>query len=241
MPSYESGLAYIHDTGFGDFSRSAAPGLLRLLGRSGIHKGLVVDLGCGSGIWARALTDAGYGVLGIDLSPAMLKLARKKAPNAKFLHSSYLDASLPSCAAVTSIGECLGYRFDKNNRFPALRRLFKRVHDALLPGGIFVFDLAAPGRGSGPSQRNFQGGDWAMLVDYGEDKRQNIFTRHIAIFRKTGQTYRRGAETHRLNLYHPPDIVAALRQVGFKVRRLRDYGGIPFPKGLHAFLARKPL
>ena len=239
MPAYESDLAYIHDAGFGEFSRSAAPGLLRLLAKSGVHNGLVVDLGCGSGIWARALTDAGYDVLGIDLSPAMLKLARKKAPEAKLLHSSYLDASLPPCAAVTSIGECLGYRFDENNRFPALRRLFNRVHDALRPGGIFVFDLAAPGRGSGPSQRNFQGADWAMLVAYDEAKRQRILTRRITIFRKIGSTYRRGDEIHRLDLYNPSDVVAALRQVGFKVRRLLDYGGMPFPKGLHAFLARK--
>ena len=239
MPSYESDLAYIHDAGFGEFSRSAAPGLLKFLGQSEIREGLVVDLGCGSGIWARALTDAGYEVLGIDLSPEMLKLARKRAPKAKFVEASYLDASLPRCAAVTSIGECLCYRFDNNNRFSSLRRLFKRVHNALLPGGIFVFDLAAPGRGSGPSRRHFKGDDWAIIVEYGEDPRQGILTRRITTFRETGQSYRRGEEIHQLNLYDPPSAVAALRQAGFKVRRLRDYGGIPFPKGLSAFVARR--
>lgn len=241
MPAYASDLAYIHDTGFGDFSRSAAPGLLNLLGQSGIHDGLVVDLGCGSGIWARALTDSGYDVLGIDLSPSMLNLARKRAPQASFLEASYLDASLPPCAAVTSIGECLGYCFDEKNRFPALRRLFKRVHDALLPGGIFVFDLAAPGRGSGPSRRHFKGDDWATVVEYGVDPHRSILTRRITTFRKIGQTYRRGEEIHNMNLYDPAGVVDALRQTGFKVRIRRDYGGIAFPKGLKAFVARKPL
>jgi SAM-dependent methyltransferase len=241
MPSYQSDLAYIHDIGFGEFSRNAAPGLLKLLGQSGIHEGLVLDLGCGSGIWARALTDAGYDVLGIDLSPAMLKLAREHAPKAKFLEASYLDASLPPCAAVTSIGECLGYRFDDRNGFPSLHRLFKRVHDALLPGGVIVFDLAAPGRGSGPSRRHFKGDDWAVIVEYGEDARRSILTRRITTFRKAGQSYRRGEEFHRLNLYDPAAVVAALRQTGFRVRVRRDYGGIAFPKGLKAFVARKSL
>jgi predicted TPR repeat methyltransferase len=28
----------------------------------------VIDLGCGSGLWARGFVDAGYRVLGIDIS-----------------------------------------------------------------------------------------------------------------------------------------------------------------------------
>ncbi|PLZ05962.1 class I SAM-dependent methyltransferase [Fischerella thermalis WC542] len=58
-------LGYIHDVGFGAFSSESAPGLLEILHQKGINKGLVVDLGCGSGIWAKALTQAGYDVLGV--------------------------------------------------------------------------------------------------------------------------------------------------------------------------------
>ena len=47
MQAYARDLAYIHDTGFTAFVRKAAPGLLRLLRRYGIHSGLVVDAGCG--------------------------------------------------------------------------------------------------------------------------------------------------------------------------------------------------
>jgi SAM-dependent methyltransferase len=81
LPSrYAPDLAAIHDAGFGGFARDAAPGLLRRLRRAGIRDGLVVDIGCGSGIWARALTDAGYDVLGVDVSEAMLQIARRRAP-----------------------------------------------------------------------------------------------------------------------------------------------------------------
>jgi 2-polyprenyl-3-methyl-5-hydroxy-6-metoxy-1,4-benzoquinol methylase len=62
--AYQNDLAYIHDTGFGEFARGSAPGLLQLFQQNGIIEGLVVDLGCGSGIWARALADAGYEVVG---------------------------------------------------------------------------------------------------------------------------------------------------------------------------------
>jgi len=65
LAGYQEDLAYIHDVGFGTFSSESAPALLEILHQKGINKGLVVDLGCGSGIWAKALTQAGYDVLGV--------------------------------------------------------------------------------------------------------------------------------------------------------------------------------
>jgi hypothetical protein len=44
-------LAYIHDVGHADFALESAPGILDIFVRSGIQEGLVVDLGCGSGLW----------------------------------------------------------------------------------------------------------------------------------------------------------------------------------------------
>ena len=58
--------------------------MLTLLRRHGVPNGLVVDLGCGSGRFAAALGEAGYQVLGVDLSPAMIRLAKKRAPGARF-------------------------------------------------------------------------------------------------------------------------------------------------------------
>jgi len=66
VDAYETDLAYIHDRGFGDFARRSAPGLLKLLRQNGIVDGLVVDLGCGSGIWAHQLANAGFQVMGVD-------------------------------------------------------------------------------------------------------------------------------------------------------------------------------
>src|SRR6186713_1584078 len=109
MPSYRDDLSYIHHVGFGGLAGGAAPGLLRLLREAGIQEGLVVDLGCGSGLWARELTEAGYEALGIDSSAAMIELARSVAPLARFVQASLFDAELPRCDAVTALGEPFSY------------------------------------------------------------------------------------------------------------------------------------
>ncbi|MGW7636350.1 methyltransferase domain-containing protein [Streptomyces decoyicus] len=45
----------------------------------------ILDLGCGTGLpTARQLADAGHRVVGIDLSPSMVELARENAPDADF-------------------------------------------------------------------------------------------------------------------------------------------------------------
>src|SRR5262249_43071282 len=94
---YKQDLAYVHSVGFGSFAERSAPGVLRILREAGISSGLVVDLGCGGGLWARRLTDAAYRVLGIDLSPDMIALARQRAPKGSFRAGSFLDVDFPDC------------------------------------------------------------------------------------------------------------------------------------------------
>src|SRR5262249_43106923 len=110
--AYENDLAYIHDSGFGEFARGSAPGLLKLLRQSGITDGLVVDLGCGSGIWARELADSGFRVIGVDISPAMIQLARQRVPEADFEVGSFVQFHIPACRVVTALGEVFNYLFD---------------------------------------------------------------------------------------------------------------------------------
>jgi len=140
-------LAYIHDAGFGFHARAATEELLRYLRGAGHEQGLVVDLGCGTGILSRIMGDAGYEVLGHDQSAEMLKIARRNAPQARFKRASFVDVDFPECVAVTAVGEVLGYAFDSRARRPAIRSLFHRVRAALRPGGVFLFDVAGPGRG----------------------------------------------------------------------------------------------
>src|SRR5918995_3045735 len=236
---YGEDLAYIHDVGHAEFALGAAPGILEILDQSGIRGGLVVDLGCGSGLWARELVDAGYRVLGIDISEAMIELSRAKVPEAEFWVGSLFDTAIPPCGAVTAISEVLNYLFDEEAG--GLRPLFRRVFEALIPGGVFVFDILGPGQvPPGATARGFRvGDDWAVLSKREEDAEQGTMTRRIVSFRKVGEHYRRDDEVHRVRLYDPSEVSAELRDVGFGVRTLDSYGDYPLGKGHAAFEARK--
>src|SRR5437867_3301628 len=218
MNGYGEDLAFIHDAGFSGFARSAAPGVLSLLRRGGVTGGLVVDLGCGAGVWAEKLVHSGYDVLGIDVSAPMIAMARRRAPRAKFLRSSFLRAAIPSCDAVTSLGECVNYLSDARGAREPLARLFARVHEALRPGGLLILDFAGPGRGGTPIRRGYWcGDDWAILVEVEEDRRRGRLTRRMTTFRRVGRLYRRGDQIHHLRLHRRSEIATMLRRAGFDV------------------------
>jgi SAM-dependent methyltransferase len=240
--AYRNDLAYIHDAGFGFVAAAAATAVIETLRKSGIKRGLVVDLGCGSGIFAGHIAAAGYDVLGYDQSAAMVRLARSRVPAGDFRVSSFLTAQIPCCVAVTSMGEVFNYLFDPENKPGRLPRLFERVYEALAPGGWFIFDVATPGRGgqAGSYRTYREGADWACLVSCEEDKKRRILTREITSFRKKGTTYQRDEEVHRLRLYDPVAIAAQLRKFGFSVRMRRGYKALRLPRGTAVFFARKP-
>jgi SAM-dependent methyltransferase len=240
--NYGDDLAYIHDAGFGDLARNAAPLLVEALHRRGIADGLVIDLGCGSGLLARGMSKSGYDVLGIDISPAMIALARERVPDGRFLVGSLLSAELPSCVAVAAVGEGFNYLFDRANTKHGLSRLIRRIYKALDPKGLLIFDVAAPGRvpGGGPRRSSVEGKDWAVLVAAEEDRRRGLLTRRITSFRRVGELYRRDHETHRLRLLRRSEVATELRGLGFRVRILSGYGPSRFVPGHVGFLAGKP-
>jgi SAM-dependent methyltransferase len=238
MSFYARDLAYIHHAGFGGFARKAAPGVLRLLRRHGVRRGLVVDLGCGSGIWAAELLRAGYGVYGVDCSAAMVHLARQTAPSATFRHASLRSASLPRCDAVTALGEVLGYT--RAGRRPAVERVFRRIAKVLRPGGLFVFDVVVRGGRAPMRYRTWTAGDgWAVLADVDEDMRRHLLRRSITTFRRDGAGYRRHVERHLVSLMDAGDVGRRLREAGFTVRTSRRYGRYPLAPRRLAFIARR--
>ena len=239
---YGEDLAYIHDVGHADFALHSAPGIKRILERSGIREGLIVDLGCGSGLLARKLIDAGYGVFGIDISEAMIEIASERAPEAEFRVGSLFEVGIPPCQAVTAISEVLNYLFDPENEHLGLNRVFRRVHDSLAPGGVFVFDVLGPGQvPPGTRAKGFGvGEDWAVLSEREEDAERGTMERRIVSFRKVGEYYRRIDEVHRVRLYDPSELAAELERAGFQVRTMHSYGDLPLEEGHTAFAAQKP-
>jgi SAM-dependent methyltransferase len=239
--SYRTDLAYIHDAGYGAHARAAAVWLLQTLRKYQINGGTIIELGCGSGVSSQLLAAAGFDVLGYDLSRALIAIARQRVPAGQFRVESYLTANLPSCVAVTAFGECFNYRFDKRNSPARLGLLFRRIFEALAPGGLFVFDAAGPGRVPGGFRSHHQEGDgWAVFVSAVEDAEGRLLTRQITSFRKVGKLFRRDHEIHQQRLYPPSALANQLRAVGFHVRLVRNYGKLHLPAGLTGFLSCKP-
>jgi hypothetical protein len=153
---------------------------------------------------------------------------------------SLLRERIPKCAAVTALGECVNYAFDAGNNDAALKRLFRRVHDALQPGGLFIFDAAEPGVASAaPGRRWMDGKDWAILLEITEQPRARTAQRRMTIFRRVNRVYRRSEEVHPLRLYRRETIARLLKQAGFQVEVVEAYGKVPFRKALAGYVCRK--
>jgi SAM-dependent methyltransferase len=222
---YGEDQATIHHREFGDLAQTAAELVIEQLGAAGHHTGTVVDLGCGSGILARAMLAAGYSVRGIDLSQDMVDIAQREAPDAELTVGSIHDVEFPPAVAVTAIGEVLNYATDARAGLDALARLAVRVQGALAPGGLFVFDVASPGR-NGPSSRRVvfhDREDWSLAMQ--ADEHDDMLDRRIVVFRRTKDgLYRRADEHHVCRLYEPAAVERALRDAGFVVEQLAGYG-----------------
>lgn len=244
MTNYGEDLAYVNDAGFSDFTEGTTPGVLGVLRRGGVKSGLVVDLGCGSGRMAQALVEAGYEVLGLDLSPDMIRMAKTRVPVARFVTGSLLSSPLPNCDAVTAIGEIVNYQFDPKHSGAALRRFYRRVYKALRPGGLFLFDVAGPERlpAEVPALYWQEGEDWSLHVEVDGSAERKWMKREIVCFRRTATgCYRRSQETHRLRLLDPDEVLADLKEAGFRARVQRGYGRARLYPGMHAVVARKPI
>jgi SAM-dependent methyltransferase len=237
-PLYASDLAAIHDMGYGDFSRRAAASVRAAIAETGLP-GRVVDLGCGSGLLLKALCDRGYETVGVDPSPAMLKLSRRNAPHARLIRGSAHTCELPEAVAVTALGEVLQYLPPGGRHVPALPRLFRRIAGKLSPGGLLIFDVIVAGREL-MSYRSWRAeGSWAVLVKVSEDPDRGLLDREITTFWRQGPRYRRDHERHTLQIPRQADVVTALRATGFTVRTSRGYGTSAVGPRRVVFWARK--
>jgi SAM-dependent methyltransferase len=243
---YGAEQARIHDSAFGVLAATAATDVLDLL-RAGSHdRGLVVDLGCGSGILARVVIDAGYDALGVDISSDMVTLARDRAPTGDFRVGSLHDLAIPDgCIAVCAIGEALNYATDARAGLDAFRQLAQRAFEALAAGGVFLFDVSGPGR-SGPSrsmQRFHRYDQWCLGMIASESDDGSRLDREISIFTvEADGRYLRSDEHHVLRLFDPTTLVTILGDIGYEVEVLDNYvsqGSHPALPGWYVVRARK--
>jgi len=230
----------VHHRGFGFHADACAPGILELLRPVLEQDGLVVEVGCGSGLLTRHLLDAGHRVVATDASPAMLALAREVAPDAEDIRQLVLpDDPIPLADAVVSVGHALNYLPDET----AIDRALVAIADALRPGGVLAIDLCdlewgearrgAPGMGR-------VGDDWAIITEFSVPE-PNHFVREMAIFvRNDDGSWRRDDERHDNVLIDTARVPALLAPHGVETRVAGSFGTEQLPPGLRAVIGRRP-
>ncbi len=101
--------------------------------------GPVLDLACGTGWLAIPLARMGFAVTGVDIAPAMLARARKKAAD---LPVRWLEADCRRLDLGTNfaLATMTGYAFQSFLTDEDQNGLIASVHRHLQPGGVFAFE-----------------------------------------------------------------------------------------------------
>ncbi|MER2173981.1 MAG: class I SAM-dependent methyltransferase [Carnobacterium sp.] len=105
-------------------------------------KAKVLELACGTGALAVALSKRGYTVTGLDLSDNMLSLANERAMAEKvdlpLIQADMMELSdIGQYEAVTCFSDSLCYMPNEE----AVSKVFQQVYNVLTESGTFLFDV----------------------------------------------------------------------------------------------------
>ena len=141
MESYTD-FAYIYDKLIDQDYEKWADYIEEIFKKHNVNPKLVLDLGCGTGSITNILAKRGYDMIGVDLSPDMLNVARDKAMK-EGLDVLYLCQDIRefelygTVDAIICTLDVLNYITEPKD----LQQVFALVKNYLNPDGIFVFDI----------------------------------------------------------------------------------------------------
>jgi SAM-dependent methyltransferase len=111
------------------------PATLELLGN--VRGKKILDFGCGSGIYAKLLTKKGAKIKGFDISPEMIKIAKKENPELDLRVGSGYNIPFNEKFDIVFASLVVHYLKDWDKMFKEIRRVLK-------DGGIFIFSTGNP-------------------------------------------------------------------------------------------------
>lgn len=199
--------------------------VLREATRRGFRGGRLLDLGCGTGNATLPAHARGFAVEGLDASPAMIEVARRKLPDATFHVGDFRRfATGRRYALVYSVFDALNNLLSERDFLAMLARV--RAH--VLPGGTLAFDCNT----RTGLRELWDGGEvegWAGEVYYrwvhAYDEARELAS--VEAYCRTPE----GAftEVHYERPYDPPELRRMLGAAGFT-----DVEVLRYPDGLEA-------
>lgn len=214
--------------------------LISLLEEYKVSKGLVLELGCGTGRMTRLLAQAGYDMIGLDCSEEMLQIAKEKEWNAdenvhegdgrKKLDILYLLQDMRefelygTVKAVVCICDSINYILEEKD----LLTIFQLVNNYLDPGGVFIFDMNTIYKyreilGENTICENRGEGSFIWENFYDEEEHVNQYDLTLFI-REQGEQdlYRKYEETHFQRGYELQTVQELLCKAGMEFVAMYD-------------------
>jgi SAM-dependent methyltransferase len=204
------------------------------------HRGLVLELGCGTGRIAVPLLKAGTPVVGIDRSDAMLDRARRRArragvaPCARFVRGDIRDIPLRSSRfdlvmAPYGILQSLTRERDLQSTLESVARVVRR-------GGVFGIDLVPdlPRWHEYKRKLSLHGRRSAtttltLIESVRQDRRRRLTIFDQEYIERRGHTRRVHHFALTFRTLSVPQMVSRLEAAGFSIRAIfGDYQGTPW-------------
>ena len=188
----------------------------------------VADCACGTGEMTLRLKRRGYEVTGIDVSEDMLRVAMVKARRAgltvPFVREDMRHIALHKKQdAVIAVCDGVNYLASRE----AMREFFMSAHDALVPGGVLLFDVSSRYKIENTLGSNTfaeDEGDGAYIWKNYYDPDTKLIEMQLTFFERTGENYNRFVERHIQRAHSRLEIEHALTATGFE--DIRVYGGL---------------
>ncbi len=206
-----SSLAEIYDRINGEAYLPYADMLEEFFKLSDIKVREVLDLGCGTGGITAILADRGYDMIGLDLSPEMLNIARERnyGKNTLLLCQDMTKFELyGTVQAIYSSFDCLNYITKSKD----LKQVFVLARNYLESGGLFIFDVNTEYR-----YKNIYDGN-SFVYDFGDvyavwrsafDEKSALCEFEIDVFsERDNGTYYRDYENQTQKLHTSDEILS---------------------------------
>ncbi len=187
----------------------------------------VMDLACGTGNLTAELLKLGYEVWGLDASPQMLEVARRKLPEVPFILGDFKNWGIDE---VFDAAVCVYDSLNNILSTQGLLEAFRETARHLRPGGLFLFDINTVYglRELWGTKVRVEEGEGILSVWRTRFVEPDLSELWITVFAQEGEHWVRVDEVHVERGYEPQEVARLLREAGFSsVRAYRAWTRMP--------------